>query len=243
MKLTRLVPSRPVIARFVAVRYLAAATSLTGCVPSTAYEQAVSTADVEREGHRRSAERLARAEGELAETRAERDRLIREKNEIVARLAGEESRLAQASLDIENGQKQSEQQQELVTQLRGELARVGAHIKAYEGQKSDLQSELEEKAGALEAQERHVAALEAEVAGLKSNAQQSAVAQDQLEGALDELTELQNEVQKDKAPAPEVAVEDSPTEAGSADDDSSAAEVLPAEEAGKDADEADQVTE
>src|SRR5690606_20178427 len=111
MKLNQLLQSHPVICRFVAARYIAAVCSLSGCVPSTAYEQAVSTAEVEREGHRRAAEELMRAEGELKQVRTERAQLLAERNQLLSRLQSEETRAAQASLDVQNGEKATEQQQ------------------------------------------------------------------------------------------------------------------------------------
>src|SRR5690606_17149733 len=168
--------------------------SLSGCVPSTAYEQAVSTAEVEREGHRRAAEELMRAEGELKQVRTERAQLLAERNQLLSRLQSEETRAAQASLDVQNGEKATEQQQELVTQLRGELARVGENIKVYEGERSDLKTELQTTAAALAEKDKRISALQAEVAGLKARAEQSAATQDQLSGALDELTSLQEQV-------------------------------------------------
>lgn len=194
MKLNQLLQSHPVICRFVAARYIAAVCSLSGCVPSTAYEQAVSTAEVEREGHRRAAEELMRAEGELKQVRTERAQLLAERNQLLSRLQSEETRAAQASLDVQNGEKATEQQQELVTQLRGELARVGEHIKVYEGERSDLKTELQTTAAALAEKDKRISALQAEVAGLKARAEQSAATQDQLSGALDELTSLQEQV-------------------------------------------------
>lgn len=194
MKLNQLLQSHPVICRFVAARYIAAVCSLSGCVPSTAYEQAVSTAEVEREGHRRAAEELMRAEGELKQVRTERAQLLAERNQLLSRLQSEETRAAQASLDVQNGEKATEQQQELVTQLRGELARVGEHIKVYEGERSDLRTELQTTAATLAEKDKRISALQAEVAGLKARAEQSAATQDQLSGALDELTSLQEQV-------------------------------------------------
>ena len=201
MKLNQLLKSHPALCRFVAVRYVAAVCSLSGCVPATAYEQANSTADVEREGHRRAAEELVRVEGELKQARIERDRLLAERSQLLSRLQNEETRSAQASLDVQTGEKATEQQQELVTQLRGELARVGQHIKVYEGERSDLRTELEATTAALAEKNQRISSLQAEVAGLKTNEQQSEVARDQLSGALDELANLQDqigEVQEDR---------------------------------------------
>lgn len=197
MKLTQLLIFRPALCRFVAVRYIAAVCSLSGCVPATAYEQANSTADVEREGHRRSVEELARTEAELTQIRTERDRLLTERNQLLSRLKNEETVSAQASLDVQTGEKATEQQQELVTQLRGELARVGQHIKVYEGERSDLRTELDTTTAALAEKDQRISALQAEIVGLKTNEAQSEVVRDQLSGALDELAGLQAEQAKD----------------------------------------------
>ncbi len=219
MNFSKTITHHPALCRFIVMRYIAAACTLSGCVPATAYEQATSAAEVEREGHKRAAQRLARVEGELEETRRERDRLIAEKNDLLGRLSSEESRLAQVAVELENGQKETEQQEELVTQLRGELARVGEHIKVYAGQKSDLQSELEAAQLALEEKDKRISDLEAEVSGLKQNVEQAADAQEKLSGALNELSALQNEVDPDGA--------NSETQADGADSDD---EVLPIEE-------------
>lgn len=232
--------SHPVVCRFVLLRFVGMACGLSGCVPSTAYEQASSAAEVEREGHRRAAERLKLAEAELAATRAERERLLLERDELNQRLQQEASQLAQASLDVETGRKETEQQQELVTQLRGELARVGDHMKVFAGQKSDLEQRLEETEQALTTREARIATLEGEVTGLKSNAAQATEAQNQLQDALDELSALQSEVDTTKQEgepgdrreqdAPPGGEEPKIEGAESDNEAQEAGEVLPAEE-------------
>lgn len=202
--------SHPVVCRFVLLRFMGLACGLSGCVPATAYEQAASAADVEREGHRRAQERLVAAQQELDSLRSEQARLQHEKAELSRRLKEEQSQLAQASLDVETGRKETEQQEELVTQLRGELARVGEHIKSYAGQKSDLEQQLEQTQLELVAREQRIATLESEVGGLSAAADQSAQTTDQLNDALAELSTLQGQVENQAEAPSEPARADEP---------------------------------
>ncbi len=222
----------PTIARFVMVRYVGAACALSGCVPSTQYEQATSAAEVEREGHRRAAERLAAAEAALKKAQTEREALLADKKTLEASLQKDEHQLAQASLDIETTQKQREQEQLLVTQLRGELARIGEHIKTYQDEKGDLESRLQEAEARLAEKDQRIVTLEGEIQSLRAHAVDARTAQAQLAGALDELAELQKQTQqkepakKDAAPAKPDTEEDSVDDNGQED----TGEVLPSEE-------------
>src|SRR5690606_6764842 len=138
MTLASFIRRHPRLPRLIILRSLAASLALGGCVPSTTYEQAQSAAEVEREGHRRTALQLEATQAELAREKSERAALASQKTELEHRLLSGESQLAQVSLDRENSDKASQQQSELVTQLRGELARVGDHLKEFEGDKQEL---------------------------------------------------------------------------------------------------------
>lgn len=184
MKLRLMTRANTRLPHLVIVRTLMACFALGGCVPATSYEQANSAAEVEREGHRRAAEKLAVAEEELKHANAEKAALLAEKKDLEARLHTEESALAQTSLDMESAKKSNEQQSELVTQLRGELARVGDHLKTYQDDKDAL-------ADQLAAAEAKVKLLEEQVVYLRSKAETSEDAQAKLRGALEELSDMQ----------------------------------------------------
>jgi chromosome segregation ATPase len=155
--------------------------------------------------------KLAAAEEELKRTQEEKAALFTEKKELEARLQKEESELAQTSLDMESAQKAHEQQTELVTQLRGELARVGDHLKAFQGDKDALAEDLS-------AAEAKVALLEQQVEYLRSKAETSEDAQEKLRGALEELAEVQDTTAKPE-PAPEQAPKAAEPEEASAPSD------------------------
>jgi chromosome segregation ATPase len=206
----------------IVLRTLMACIALSGCVPATSYEQANSAAEVEREGHRRAAVKLAAAEEELKLAKAEKVALLAEKKDLEARLQTEESALAQTSLDMESAKKENEQQTELVTQLRGELARVGDHLKTYQGDKDALAEELA-------AAEAKIKLLEEQIVYLRSKAATSEDAQSKLEGALAELSDMQ----KDKAAAPadekEAPADDADAAAGDETDPGESPEEEPNE--------------
>lgn len=217
MNFAAFIRRNPRLPRLFAVRALALSFALGGCVPATSYEQANSAAEVEREGHRRTAEKMKVMERELEQERAEKAAIAAQKAELEKQLAAGENELAQISLEKETSTKASEQQAELVTQLRGELARVGSHLKEYEGDKQSLRDELDDAKKRLADKDRQIALLESQIARLKSEASDSEDAAAELSGALADLEELQNETAAPEAKAP-------------ADSKSSAEEVLPAEE-------------
>jgi chromosome segregation ATPase len=188
--------SRPLLARWLVTRTVSMALSLGGCVPATSYEQAKSAAEVEREGHRRAAEKLRLSEEEMKRVTAENEALLAIKADLESQLSKEESELAQTSMDMEGVKKEREQQAELVTQLRGELARIGDHLKVYQGDKVTL----EEK---LKAAEAEVKRLEQQLQYLKAQQESSEETQDQLRGALADLASLQQTPAPDAAPGDE----------------------------------------
>lgn len=211
MAIAAFIRRHPRLPRLVIVRSLAASLALGGCVPATSYEQANSAAQVEREGHRRTAAQLAATEAELAQEKAEKEALASQKAELERRLASGESELAQVSLEREHSEKTSEQQSELVTQLRGELARVGDHLKAFEGDKDELRQELSETQALLTQKDRQIALLEAQIERLKQGEEKSADAQQQLSGALEDLAKLQQERDVDmEEPADDIEEPESP---------------------------------
>jgi chromosome segregation ATPase len=140
----------------VLTRVIVGALLLGGCVSKTSLEQADSAIDVEREGRRRTALQLAAAEGEVERLKAEREALLE-------KLQNEEEETSSSLLDVTMTQKDRDHQAELVTQLRGELARVGEHLKSFAGDSLALTEQKQQ----LEAQ---VVNLRAELA-LQGNAE------------------------------------------------------------------------
>ncbi len=221
MNLFAIFRNHPRLPRLLVTRSLALSFALGGCVPATQYEQASSAAEVEREGHRRAVVRLNAAEEELQRVQARNEELAGARKEIEGKLLEEENHLAQASLDIETTKKSQEHQAELVTQLRGELARVGDHLKTFRDEKTDLETRLT-------AAEARATLLEAEVARLLAKAQDSQAAEEQLQGALNDLEKLQEELNVPEEPQ---KTQDSPSPSEEiTPDDSSSEGVTPGEQ-------------
>lgn len=107
----------------------------SGCVSQSVYEEAQSAAQVEREAHQRAEARVAVAEQSLAELQGSIAR--RE-----SALADQERRLAEADLNLKLANQERDASGQLVDQLRGELARVGDHLRMYSEQKDRLAEEL-----------------------------------------------------------------------------------------------------
>ncbi|HEY6722814.1 MAG TPA: hypothetical protein VI197_02250 [Polyangiaceae bacterium] len=107
----------------------------SGCVSQSAFEEAQSAAEVERAAHQRAAARLAEVEGSYSGLESDLQR--RE-----AALAEQERRLAEADLSLKLAHQERDASGQLVDQLRGELARVGDHLRAYSEQKDRLTEEL-----------------------------------------------------------------------------------------------------
>ncbi len=195
--------------RLIAVRAVSMALALSGCVSGTSYEQAVSATEVEQEAHRRTQARLTEAESKLAELSTKEKQLSRD-------LEGEEQKLAERELELTSTKAARDQEAELSEQLRGELARVGDHLKVYAGEKDQL-------AARLAASEKREAALEAEIAArseeidqLEKNVEAGLLLRSELERARAKIGELE------AAPADEAgeppAVDDSADAPEAADD-------------------------
>jgi hypothetical protein len=116
----------------------------TGCVSHAVYEEARSAAQVEREAHRRAQARLQQVEQSLAALRAD---LTRRESAI----QDQERQLAETDLNLKLAHQERDQHGELVDQLRGELARVGDHLKVYSEEKNRLAAELQRAEGRSQA--------------------------------------------------------------------------------------------
>jgi len=110
---------------------------VSGCVvPQTRYEEARSALRVEVEAHRRTLARLYEVESKLAALRVELDQ--RE-----ARLEKDSALLAQSELDTKLVDKERQDASELVDQLRGELGRVGDHLRLFAEERTQLSDALD----------------------------------------------------------------------------------------------------
>lgn len=108
-----------------------------GCVPQNRYDAAVAqrnTAETERQ--RLTAE-LARVDAALSKA----EEAIRNRDQTIA--IGQ-TQLAQEKLVQDRTTTERDDAVALVDQLRGELARVGAHLQEFSDQKRDLELALEE---------------------------------------------------------------------------------------------------
>jgi hypothetical protein len=114
---------------------LAALCWTSGCVSQSTYEEAQSAADVEREAHRRVQARLQEVEQELSALQSDLER--RE-----SALDEQERRLAEADLHLKLAHRERDERGVLVDQLRGELARVGDHLRVFSEEKQRLAQEL-----------------------------------------------------------------------------------------------------
>jgi len=114
---------------------LAALALASGCVNTANYEEARSAAAVEREGRRRTQAALEETQAQLA--RANAALLVRE-----SAIVEQQQKLAEGDLDLQLAHKQRDENGELVSQLRGELARVGDHLRSYSEEKQRLAEEL-----------------------------------------------------------------------------------------------------
>lgn len=125
------------------------ALGLSGCLaPAAQVEEAQSALRVEQRAHRATAERLYAQQKLLAEAERRRDK---------AAPAATQDPSAQAQFDYDVATKQRDEAEAVVEQLRGELARIGGHLKAYAGDRERLAQELKAKqqqAAALELVER-----------------------------------------------------------------------------------------
>ena len=120
------------------------AVSLSGCVvPQARYEEAQSSLRVEQTAHRQTAQRLEKAQQQIRA--AEQEIRLRER-----KLDENQEQLAQSRLDMSNVSKEHQDAVMLVEQLRGELARVGDHLRTFSDQKSELARDLSEAETRLE---------------------------------------------------------------------------------------------
>lgn len=222
------IPTGPRAFRVLAI--LASSLWATGCVSATAYEEASSAAEVEREGHRRASLELASLRAQLARADAEREALAGESGELKRRAEANESTLAARELELAQTTKSQEKQAQLLSELQGELARVGANLNEYEGEKQRLSAELQQAEAELKEKSSRLALLEATVVRLRSEVAASSgdnrQASEQLESALAELAELEDEVAAE--PSAEETEEsdatkeqDQPTDPQAADDPTS----------------------
>lgn len=193
--------------RFIAVRAISMGLALSGCVPSTSYEQAVSATEVEQEAHRRTQARLTEAEQKLAALTAKEKQLSHD-------LEGEEQKVAERELELTSTKAARDQEAELSEQLRGELARVGDHLKVYAGEKDQLAAQLaasEKREAALEVQ---LTARREEIAKLEKDIEAGLLVKSELAAAREKLAELEEQA---KAPA-DAAGEPPPVEDDAAPD-------------------------
>lgn len=120
-----------------ALRLAVMATLATGCVvPQARYDEARSALAVEQEAHRR--------------TNAELYRVAMQVDALQKKLSLREQELAQRSREMADKElvanvaiREQEAATELVEQLRGELARVGDHLRAFAEQKRELAAKLD----------------------------------------------------------------------------------------------------
>lgn len=124
---------------------------VAGCVvPKARYEEARSALAVEQEAHRRTGQQLhqlAQKLDDVAKRLAERERALSEQSE----------QLDAASLSANVSAREREEAIATVEQLRGELGRVGDHLRAFADQKAALESALastETRANKLEGLEK-----------------------------------------------------------------------------------------
>lgn len=128
---------------------------VAGCVvPQTRYEEARSAISVEQEAHRRTLEELSTISNKLAAAEqavAERERRLEERDKNIS----------EARFSASVAEQDKSTATELVEQLRGELARVAQHLKAYSDEKqrlSDALAAAQSRAERLAEAEKTVAA-------------------------------------------------------------------------------------
>lgn len=123
-------------------------------VPQNRYDEVEAKLHGEEGLRRKSETELARVSAELARVSQALDG---KEQSLVAR----EGDLAQAQLEAQQVGREKNDAVELVEQLRGELARVGEHLRAYSDRKQELEAALahaESRAKELESAEHDLAA-------------------------------------------------------------------------------------
>jgi outer membrane murein-binding lipoprotein Lpp len=114
---------------------------LSGCfVPERQYDEAVHTLRAEQAAHRQTTDQLYELQQKLA---AVNERLDRDQAALEAR----QQDLAQSKFDYDIATNEREDAVRMVDQLRGELARVGDHLRVFADQKSELSSALQTAEG------------------------------------------------------------------------------------------------
>jgi hypothetical protein len=119
------------------------AVALFGCVggcmvPAAQYERSQSSLRVEQTAHRQTLGQLHMAQQELSRAQAQLAQTEGHVRRTEARLADMERAVAQTRLDASLAAKEREEAVELVEQLRGELARVGEHLRSFALDKTEL---------------------------------------------------------------------------------------------------------
>jgi hypothetical protein len=111
--------------------------ALGACVvPAARYEEAVSAAEVEQDGHRRTLALLYATEQKLSQVEAQ----LRDQEK---RSADRDQLIAEAQLQSSVAATERDSASGLVEQLRGELARAGDHMSSFATQRNDLAGQLE----------------------------------------------------------------------------------------------------
>lgn len=144
MKLSLSAPTPRTLHRFNLARIIVASCALPGCVAATSFEQATSTAEVQLEAHRRTALKLEKAEARLAALQEHNEALKSQQGTLEDELMRTEGEVSQAEVGVVTAAKQRDEQSQLVSQLRGDLARAGSHIKDYEAERIERGQQAEE---------------------------------------------------------------------------------------------------
>ncbi len=132
-----------------------ASSGATGCVvPATKYDEAVSAIRVEQSAHRRTANRLYAIEKRLHAAMQAIDARERGMRDAKHAVSQKDLALSDAQLRAETARKERESTAALVTQLRGELERVGNHLRVFASDKTRLAEELKRAQQRIEALRR-----------------------------------------------------------------------------------------
>ena len=122
------------------ILHVASVAALAGmfaaCVPATRFEEVQSASEVELAGRRR-------AEAALAETRQKLDTALAQLGEREQKLAATEQTVSESKLESSVAVKERDEATGLVSQLRGDLARVGDNLRSYAQEKAELERSLQ----------------------------------------------------------------------------------------------------
>lgn len=105
-------------------------------VPATRYDEARSALALEQAANRQSSQRLYAMEAKVASLQAELDKRQRD-------IDAQGAKIAQTELDTSVASRKEEDAEQMVDQLRGELERVGDHLRAFADQKEELAQALD----------------------------------------------------------------------------------------------------